>query len=884
MVTGRSRKGLVGQGLFEAFPNNPNDPNQVSEKTVRASLEYAAVHKEEHMLPVQRYDIAGENGTYEEHYWSASNKPVLDTNGKVIYLIHSIENVTTKIKSEKREARLKSIEKAYTLFMQAPAAVCIVKGPEYIVELANEKMLEFLGRTNAMLGKPIIESLPEAKLQGLISILDQVYQSGEPYHVTSFPASIIINGIRDLRYFDLVFKPYFDNLEDAVPTGIFCVAHNITKQIRYQKHMEESEHRFRTLIEEATVATGLYLGRELQIQYANEILLGYWGKSSTIIGLSLSEAVPELKGQPFLNHLDKVYTTGMPYTGVEEEAYLYVDGRWQLFYFNVTYKALRNKEGEIYGIHHMAIDVTAQVLAKKKIEAAEQKARLAIESAELGTYEVDLITDKMVTSDRCNAIWGMSTAEDRGDYLKFIHPDDVNIRNKANQEALEKGFIQYEVRLLTGKDRLKWVRVNGKVVYDQYNKPIHILGVVQDITAQKLFAEELAKQVRERTAEVVQAHKSLLETNQYFQFIINKFEAALAALVPIFEGPDIVDFSFKMTNTAYSAYSRLTPEQIQNKRVSEVFPNYYKTDAFDRFVEVYRTGVTQSWELNYNVDGLNVHLQVVASKMNGEVIANFTDFTTLKNLQLDLLRKIEELERSNKNLEEFAYAASHDLKEPIRKIHLFGERLKESLGQRLTEMESRYFERMELATNRMGTLIDDLLTYSEVNQKSILEETVDLNQLLGQVLSDLDLEIEQRNASIKIGELFTLKGHRRQLQQAFQNLISNALKYSKPGFEPVITISCSKVQGSQIDQYLTTFELTKDYYHISVQDNGIGFDPADAGRIFNVFTRLHGLAEYKGTGVGLSIVRKVISNHQGHIWAESTPGEGATFKIILPAG
>lgn len=242
----------------------------------------------------------------------------------------------------------------------------------------------------------------------------------------------------------------------------------------------------------------------------------------------------------------------------------------------------------------------------------------------------------------------------------------------------------------------------------------------------------------------------------------------------------------------------------------------------------------------------------------------------------------QELQRSNKNLEDFAYAASHDLKEPIRKIHFFANRLKESLGENMQPAEKAYFERMELAAQRMNTLIDDLLMYSEVSLTAITKEKVDMNELIEQVLSDLDLEVEQKGASIQRDQLFTISGYRRQLQQAFYNLIANSLKYGKPNVPAVVKISCSKVEGKHIELNLTEEERAKAYYQLTIADNGIGFKQADAERIFNVFTRLHGNAEYRGTGVGLSIVRKVIENHHGFIWAESEPEVGSRFYILLP--
>jgi signal transduction histidine kinase len=189
---------------------------------------------------------------------------------------------------------------------------------------------------------------------------------------------------------------------------------------------------------------------------------------------------------------------------------------------------------------------------------------------------------------------------------------------------------------------------------------------------------------------------------------------------------------------------------------------------------------------------------------------------------------------------------------------------------------------MELAAKRMNALIDDLLTYSQVSLRPRNFETVNLNTLLEAVIADLDLDIEQKGARINMQVLGTVHGHQRQLQQVFQNLIGNALKYSKHGVSPAINIESKKVLGKDTALRLSPEEQVKFYCLITISDNGIGFEQKDAERIFNVFTRLHGNAEYNGTGVGLSIVRKVIENHNGYITAAGELGKGATFKIYLP--
>lgn len=231
----------------------------------------------------------------------------------------------------------------------------------------------------------------------------------------------------------------------------------------------------------------------------------------------------------------------------------------------------------------------------------------------------------------------------------------------------------------------------------------------------------------------------------------------------------------------------------------------------------------------------------------------------------------KELQRSNSNLEEFAHAASHDLKEPVRKIYFFTNQLKHQLSAHLGETDLRSFYRIENATQRMGNLIDDLLLYSHVSHRPHETENVDLNQKVQAVLEDLELDIEEKKADIHVEKLPIVKGYRRQLQQLFQNLITNALKYSKRDVPPHITISASRVT-----------ENKKAYHLITVKDNGIGFDPEYADKIFQMFTRLHGKREYSGTGVGLSIAKKVVENHYGFIKAKSQPGEGSMFEIYLP--
>jgi len=273
--------------------------------------------------------------------------------------------------------------------------------------------------------------------------------------------------------------------------------------------------------------------------------------------------------------------------------------------------------------------------------------------------------------------------------------------------------------------------------------------------------------------------------------------------------------------------------------------------------------------------------QVLARRKVEESEAQLQKRVQERTMELENLNR--ELKRTNASLEEFAYAASHDLKEPVRKIHLFTDRLKQELAEQLTPAQRSLFDRVENASLRMGTLIEDLLAYSQISKGVSDFEPVDLYKKVQLVLQDLEVEIEEKKAKIILEDLPVIHAQKRQVQQLFQNLIGNALKYSREGVQPEIKISGEIVLGSQTPVALSKEEAQQKFHLIQVQDNGIGFEQEDADRIFNVFTRLHGNAEYKGTGVGLSIAQKVAENHNGYIWAEGKPGEGATFFVLFPA-
>ena len=253
----------------------------------------------------------------------------------------------------------------------------------------------------------------------------------------------------------------------------------------------------------------------------------------------------------------------------------------------------------------------------------------------------------------------------------------------------------------------------------------------------------------------------------------------------------------------------------------------------------------------------------------------------VKSLNLQLMQNISQLKSTNEELERFAYVASHDLQEPLRKIVIFCDRLTDKYNEVLGVEGQDFLERMVNASKRMQMLIKNLLAFSRSTATTDAIVETDLNILLESVLTDLEVQIEQKEATLSIGELPTLWVVPSQFRQLFQNLIINALKFCKDDCPPHIAIYAEKIQGIQISG-INSNAFNDEFYRIYIKDNGIGFEPQYADQIFTVFKRLHGFDKYEGTGIGLSICKKIVEKHSGFIAAEGKVNEGATFVVTLP--
>lgn len=413
-------------------------------------------------------------------------------------------------------------------------------------------------------------------------------------------------------------------------------------------------------------------------------------------------------------------------------------------------------------------------------------------------------------------------------------------------------------------------------IHDQLTgEPIAIGAVMRDLRA------EMA------------AQKALEESERNFRTLVMQAPVGICIL----KGEDFV---VELANDTFLELADKRRDEMVGKRVVDVFPEATR-QGFDQMLHQVFTSGEAFYAREYEVhqerngevrtiyvdftfqplrdaDGVVTRIMDVSVDVTDKVLARRRIEQSEEELQRRVAERTAELEKKNRELEEFTYVSSHDLQEPIRKIKIFREMIRERDYENMSDASKVRFDKVGETIDRMAQSLRDLLDYASLEKKEE-RETVDLNTTLQQVLQDLELVIEQKQAIIQKDALPQVTGVPHQLHQLFYNLVNNALKFTMDGVPPRITIS---VQKATPELPAGLPDPSKAYHLITVRDNGIGFSQEKAEKIFVMFQRLHRKEDYGGTGIGLALCKKVVSNHGGRIWATSEPGKGACFFILLP--
>jgi PAS domain S-box-containing protein len=386
-----------------------------------------------------------------------------------------------------------SQESLALLLTQAPVAMSMLMGDDFHIRVANPQMLQLWGKPAEIIGSRLIDALPELEGQPFMDILSKVRTTGTPYKGYKELCYLVRNGEREECYFDFIYAPIYNDDETEI-LGISVVATEVTDQVFAEKKLAETEYTFEKLIKESDYAIALYKGKDLIIDVANNTMIKTWGKNEGVIGMKLEDALPELKGQPFLDILKDIFKTGKTYSATEDEVFLERNGELQTSYYNFSYKPLFNENGEVYAILNFATDVTEMVLTKKQLKTNEEKYRNLADSLPIIVWTAD----KDGNIDYYNKRWydytGFEGVDSRESATKkILHPDDQQraqelwTSSKANKTNYE---IEYQFRDRSAEDAYRWFLGRAIPVKDADNEVIQWIGTCTDINDFKQFQQQ----------------------------------------------------------------------------------------------------------------------------------------------------------------------------------------------------------------------------------------------------------------------------------------------------------------------------------------------------------------------------------------------------------
>ncbi|MEP6803306.1 MAG: PAS domain S-box protein, partial [Flavobacterium sp.] len=370
---------------------------------------------------------------------------------------------------------------------QLPLGIAILKGADLIVEMANPTYLQIVDKTeDEVLNKPVFKPVPEAK-DAVYPLLAKVYEDGIPYYTDELQVTINRHGKQETCYFNLVFHPLKDE-NDSIE-GVIIVTYEVTEAVNARYLLTESERAFRNLVMDSPIAMAIFRGKDHIIEMANNAMMKtiWQRKEEETIGKPLLEIFPELLEQKYSELLDQVVLNKKIVRENESLAYVNIKGELVRFYFDYQYTPLLEKDGNASGVMVTVNDVTSKVEARKKVENAEERARLAAEIAEIATWDLNVPNQELIYSENLPTIFGHDKALQltRPDLHRQIHPDDKNILKEAFQTAIKTGIYKYESRIIKPDDSVSWIRAHGKIFHDEDKNPVKMLGTIMDITDEK---------------------------------------------------------------------------------------------------------------------------------------------------------------------------------------------------------------------------------------------------------------------------------------------------------------------------------------------------------------------------------------------------------------
>ncbi len=848
LISGVERENLVGRSVFQAFPDNPAERDSTGVQRLRGSYRAAIESRAPNLMPPYRYDVERpqkHGGGFEERYWSARITPIFGANGRIEYLLQSVEEVTDKVLAEEKEQavrlQLQTSEKRFRQLAETTGIGVIIAEFDGGLSYANPTACQLFGYTADEVAAGLVRwdylTPPEFAARDA-QAWQEVLATGRcaPYekvYVTKDGRRVPI----------LIGASLLDAPNKRTEVAAFVV--DLTER-RESERLRQQWHLFDTALSHTPDFIYTF-DLEGRFTYVNRALLSLWqkpleearGRNFFELGYppDLARKLQHQIQQVIDNH--KPIRDRTPFTGP--------DG--QTRHYEYIFAPVLGDGGQMEAVAGSTRDITEQKLAEELIEEDRRQWQALLAQTPAGIA--------LLRGPEHRIAWVNS------DYERLVGRSAEAILDKPVDQALPEVASQIYIDLLND------VYQNGKAFHgteqlarlgpDPHKlKELYINFVYLPIRDIRGDINGIFVHVTDVTDMVVGRQQSEERERQF---------RTLAESIPNLAWMAHADGHIFWYNQRWYDYTGTSFADMEGWAWRSVHDPKVLPEVLDRWNSSLAAG--QPFEMVFPLKGADGHFRSFLTRVEpvrdnrGQVVRWFGTNTDITDQQ----RNEQELRRINRELEEFAFVASHDLQEPLRMVNIYTQLLLRGTPvENDTAREYAGFVRQGVA--RMEMLIRDLLTYSRaVKTQEFAVGKADLSVALSETLVVLQNRIEEYAATIHSTSLPMVRGDTKQLAHVFQNLLSNALKYRKKGTAPEIHISAENENSD---------------WTIRVRDNGIGFEPRYAQKIFGLFQRLHD-DEYPGTGLGLAICQRIVERYGGRIWAEGRPGEGAEFFFTLPA-